>query len=48
MEEREYTEENKQRVFGVVVESDDSDSGTHSHEIFLVTWDGRVLHTHGF
>ncbi|WP_342741616.1 YmaF family protein [Alicyclobacillus macrosporangiidus] len=38
-----------EQVFGVVYEPDGSGSeGTHSHEIFLVTWDGRVLHTHGF
>lgn len=48
MEERKYAEENEQRVYRVVVESDESGTDTHSHEIFLVTWDGRVLHTHGF
>ncbi len=38
----------EQRVYGIVYESDDPDADTHSHEIFLVTWDGRVLHSHGF
>jgi hypothetical protein len=38
----------EQRVYGIVYEPDESESGSHSHEIFLVTWDGRILHTHGF
>jgi len=40
--------EPEQRVYGIVYEVDDSDSSPHGHEIFLVTWDGRMLHTHGY
>lgn len=40
--------EDEQKVFGVVYEANESDNETHSHEIFLITLDGRMLHTHGF
>lgn len=40
--------EQEHRVYVIVYEPDESKSGTHSHEIFLITWDGRILHTHGF
>jgi YmaF family len=43
-----YATDDETRVFGVVYESEGDDSDTHSHEMYLVTWDGRVLHTHGF
>nr|WP_083517019.1 YmaF family protein [Alicyclobacillus shizuokensis] len=33
---------------GVVYEHDETGGAMHSHEMFLVTWDGRILHTHGF
>lgn len=38
----------EQSVIGIVYEPDDAHSETHSHEIFLITVDGRPLHTHGF
>jgi hypothetical protein len=37
----------EQQVYGIVYEPSEDDA-THSHEIFLITWDGRVLHSHGF
>src|SRR5690348_9018598 len=40
--------EDEQKVFGIVYESSESENSTHSHEIFLMTWDGRILHSHGF
>jgi hypothetical protein len=47
-------EEEQNVVFGIVYESnhenetDETNEATHSHELFLVTWNGRMLHTHGF
>ncbi|CAM3809426.1 YmaF family protein [Alicyclobacillus pomorum] len=41
--------EEEQKVFGIVYESPDAEeNGTHAHELYLMTWDGRQLHTHGF
>ncbi|GMA59941.1 YmaF family protein [Alicyclobacillus fastidiosus] len=40
--------DDEQKVYGLVYEPDHSESDTHSHEIYLITWDGRPLHTHGF
>jgi hypothetical protein len=40
--------EEEHRVCGVFYEPDESDSGTHSHEMYLITWDGMVLHVHDF
>ncbi|MDB5084076.1 MAG: hypothetical protein JWN30_962 [Bacilli bacterium] len=37
-----------ERVSGVVYDSGEYQSDSHAHEIFLITWDGRQLHTHGF
>lgn len=37
-----------ERVCGIMYEPEESGPETHAHEIFLITWDGRVLHTHGF
>lgn len=36
------------RVFGVVYETDNDNADMHSHQLYLITWDGKVLHTHGF
>ncbi len=42
-------EETEERVYGLIYEQSDSeDTGAHTHEMLLMTWDGRVLHTHGF
>ncbi len=42
-------DKNVERVFGLIYESNDSiENDVHAHEIFLITWDGRTLHTHGF
>jgi len=45
-------------VYGIVYEPSEPDfneepnelshTNLHAHEILLMTWDGRVLHTHGF
>jgi hypothetical protein len=37
----------EERVVGIVYHSGESDKASeHSHEMYLVTWDGRVLHIH--
>ncbi|GAX91311.1 YmaF family protein [Effusibacillus lacus] len=39
----------EKRVYGFVCHSGKEKSGSeHFHEMFLVTWDGRPLHVHGF
>lgn len=39
----------KQKVFGIVSHRPQAESGEeHSHEMFLVMWDGTALHTHHF
>jgi hypothetical protein len=46
-----FKAEEGQMVFGILYEpnvANGENEGSHSHEIFLVTWDGRMLHTHGF
>ncbi|WAH36726.1 YmaF family protein [Alicyclobacillus dauci] len=49
--------DDEQWVYGLVVEQggsreteseSESQGNDHTHEIFLITWDGRLLHTHGF
>ncbi|GIM46665.1 hypothetical protein DNHGIG_22140 [Collibacillus ludicampi] len=40
--------EEEQHIYGVIYEPDESGSGAHSHEMYLITWDGRVLHVHDF
>lgn len=36
-------------IFGLVYHSNELDSNQeHSHEIYLVTWDGSTLHVHNF
>lgn len=45
MEDRQDIETIAQSIDGIIYENY---SDTHSHEIFLVTLDGRVLHTHMF
>lgn len=38
----------EQKVIGFVYDPEPVNGETHSHEIFLMTWDGRQLHTHSF
>lgn len=40
--------ENEQKVYGIVYDPKATSDDTHAHEIFIVTWDGKILHTHGF
>ena len=35
-------------VFGVVYHPSDSEGDSHSHDIFLIIWDGREVHVHNF
>lgn len=35
-------------VCGIVYHLGETDSDSHSHEFFLVTWDGRPVHIHSF
>jgi hypothetical protein len=39
----------EQPVIGFIVHADDEGSDTtHTHEMYLVSWDGRQLHVHNF
>lgn len=39
----------EQPISGIMFHSDNRDGKEqHSHEMYLVTWDGRVLHVHNF
>lgn len=39
----------EKQVFGIVVPSNDSSSESeHTHDMYLVSWDGRQLHVHNF
>ena len=35
-------------VYGFVIHEDGDSNGVHRHEMYLMTWDGRVLHVHEF
>ncbi|WP_018132354.1 YmaF family protein [Effusibacillus pohliae] len=42
-------EKKEQPVFGIMYHAGDSDAeGEHSHDMYLITWDGRPLHVHNF
>jgi hypothetical protein len=40
--------QDKEKVYGIIYDSGENEDGTHSHDLFLITWDGKHLHSHGF
>jgi hypothetical protein len=38
----------EERIVGIVYHPDSASDNEHSHEMYLITWDGRPLHIHNF
>ncbi|GAA0378123.1 YmaF family protein [Bacillus horti] len=35
-------------VYGIVVSSGEQKDGEHTHDMYLISWDGRQVHVHNF
>lgn len=38
----------ERKVYGIVVSSADDHNGKHTHDLYLISWDGRQVHVHNF
>jgi hypothetical protein len=38
----------EEKVFGFLMENKDDSQSEHSHDLYLISWDGRQLHIHPF